>query len=342
MAWWTPCPTAASPCQPSRAAKPDPGSAGLPGYQRPTDHTFRMDPIADSDHRGLEDTGIDPRAERAERRGGPLGGCRSGRVPWTAWAGFGSSWLSAPDSYWRRRFLILASGLAVLCMITWGVSDLLGPAQPIGEAGAAQAANKRLTLPPAAYGPPSTPSPGAAASSTVPPTPILDTASTSGTAGPVPAGSASATLASPGQSPSAAGIAPGQCPPASIVLSLFSAQPKYSPAQQPRFTVYVVSTAPGTCRLPYQPPFAHVIVTRNGEVVWDSASCPATGVTSDAPQKMPLSEGVPKVTSLSWNRKATSPGCAGSLPAGASGTFDVVAMAGGKSSPVAAITLTRK
>jgi hypothetical protein len=310
-----------------------------------------MESIADSEHRALGETGIDPRAERAERGGGPLGGRRSGRVPWTAWAGFGGSWLSAPDSYWRRRFLILASGLAVLCLITWGVSDLLGPAklgpaQPIGRAGAAQAANNRLTLPPAAYGPPSTPSATPSASTGVSPTPILGTASASGAAargpaGPVPASSASATLASPGQSPSA-GIARGQCPSGSIVLSLFSAQPKYSPAQQPRFTVYVVSTAPGTCQLPYQPPFAHVIVTRNGEVVWDSVSCPATDGSGGAPQKMTLTEGVPKVTSLSWNRKATSPGCAGSLPAGASGTVDVVAMAGGKSSPVRTITLTRK
>jgi hypothetical protein len=294
-----------------------------------------MESIADSDHRAVGDTGIDPPAERANRGGGPLegplGGRRSRRVPWTAWAGFGGSWLSAPDSYWRRRFLILASGLAVLCLITWGVSDLLGPAQPIGRAGAAHAADNRLTLPPAAYGPPSTPSPAASsASSAVSLTPIPGTASAS-----------ASTLASPGQSPSA-GIAPGQCATASIVLSLFSAQPKYSPAQQPRFTVYVVSTAPGTCQLPYQPPFAHVIVTRNGQVVWDSASCPAAGGTGGAPQKMPLTEGVPKVTSLSWNRKATSPGCAGFLPAGASGTFDVVAMADGKSSPVRAITLTGK
>jgi hypothetical protein len=123
------------------------------------------------------------------------------------------------------------------------------------------------------------------------------------------------------------------------VLSLFSAEPKYGPSQQPRFTVYVVSTAPGSCRLSYMPPFAHVIVTRSGEVVWDSASCAPAG---GAAQQVPLTEGVPKVTTLSWNRKATSPGCAGSLPSGASGTLDAVAMAGGKSSPVRTITLARK
>src|SRR5947207_3682438 len=250
-----------------------------------------MESIADSDHRAVEDTGLDPRAGRAERGGGPVGRHRSRRVPWTAWAGFGGSWLSAPDSYWRRRFLILASGLAVLCLITWGVSDLLGPAQPIGRGGAAQAASNRLTLPPAAYGPPSPPAPA------IPSAPAPATPSAAGVVSPAPMpGTASASGA-------AASVPAGQCPSASIVLSLFSAQPKYSPAQQPRFTVYVVSTAPGTCQLPYQPPFAHVIVTRNGEVVWDSASCPAPGTpggAGGAALKLPLTEGVPKVTSLSW------------------------------------------
>jgi hypothetical protein len=129
---------------------------------------------------------------------------------------------------------------------------------------------------------------------------------------------------------------------------LFSPQPQYGPGQQPQFTVYVVSTAPGTCQLSYLPPFAQVIVTRNGEVVWDSASCAivggaagatAGGAGGDAAQQMLLTEGVPKVTTLSWNRKASGQGCAGSLAPGASGTFNAVAIADGRSSPVRTITL---
>jgi hypothetical protein len=315
-----------------------------------------MDSIADSDRQAIEDAALDPRAERGGHGGRTPGARPSERIPWTAWAGFGSNWLSAPDSYWRRRFIILAGGLAVLCLITWAMSALLGPAKPIERSGAAQAANNRMTLPPAAYGLPSTPSPvtpsaGIQSSGTPSPTPTPGVSapaipSASGPGASVPATPASATPALVGPSPSVAS-AQGQCRPASIVLSLFSPQPKYGPSQQPRFTVYVVSTAPGTCQLSYLPPFAHVIVTRKGEVIWDSASCaPAAGAAGatagGTAQQMPLTEGVPKVTTLSWNRKATIPGCAGSLPSGASGTFDAVAMAGGKSSPVRTITLTRK
>ena len=44
---------------------------------------------------------------------------------------------------------------------------------------------------------------------------------------------------------------------------------------------------------------------------------------------------------ISWNRKAAKPaGCAGTLPAGATGTFDAVAMTAGQSSPVSAFKLT--
>jgi len=45
---------------------------------------------------------------------------------------------------------------------------------------------------------------------------------------------------------------------------------------------------------------------------------------------------VPQLLAVTWNRKASGPaGCAGSLPAGDTGTFDAVAMrTGGQSSPV--------
>ena len=52
--------------------------------------------------------------------------------------------------------------------------------------------------------------------------------------------------------------------------------------------------------------------------------------------------GVPQVLSLTWNRQASGPsGCAGTLPAGTSGTFDAVALTDGQSSPVRSFTLSR-
>jgi hypothetical protein len=50
--------------------------------------------------------------------------------------------------------------------------------------------------------------------------------------------------------------------------------------------------------------------------------------------------GVPQALTIRWNRQAAGPsGCAGSLAAGASGTFDAVAVAAGQSSQVRAFRL---
>jgi len=72
-------------------------------------------------------------------------------------------------------------------------------------------------------------------------------------------------------------------------------------------------------------------VTRHGRVVWDSAACKPA-----AAKPVLFSQGVPQLLAVTWNRKASGPaGCAGSLPAGDTGTFDAVAMrTGGQSSPV--------
>src|SRR5262249_26165146 len=137
------------------------------------------------------------------------------------------------------------------------------------------AAENRMTLPPAAYGPPAGPSPGTASPAQPAPSPAPGVPAVPTPALGTPDVGASASGIA-GQSPPAASAYP-QCPSASIVLSMFSTQPRYSPAEQPEFTVYAVSTAAGTCQLSYVPPFARVVVTRNGEVVWDSGSCAAVG-----------------------------------------------------------------
>ena len=81
----------------------------------------------------------------------------------------------------------------------------------------------------------------------------------------------------------------------------------------------------------------HVVVTRNGRVVWDSDSCKPPAAPS-----VRFTLGVPQVLSITWNRQAKEPaGCAGALPAGGGGTFDAVALTYGQSSPVRSFTLSR-
>ena len=232
-----------------------------------------------------------------------------------------------PGAYWRRRFFILVGGLALLALLAW-----LFPARHSGPSAGVSAAARasmaalqsRDALPAAAYGnawPVPSPKPSA-------------------TATPKPAAKASAkpttsTSPRPTASASTAGIAP--CKPADIVLSLFTGQASYSQDARPQFNVYAVSTAASQCQMAYGAGSVRVIVTRNGEVVWDSTECkPPTTKT------VRFQRGVPQLLTVSWNRRATSPsGCAGSLPAGAWGTFQAVAMITGQTSPVRTFTLLR-
>jgi hypothetical protein len=119
------------------------------------------------------------------------------------------------------------------------------------------------------------------------------------------------------------------------VLTLVTSQASYGPTAQPEFHVYAVSTASGACELPYGAGSVRVIVTRHGQVVWDSSACKAA-----AAKPVQFQLGVPQLLTVAWNRQAAgSSGCAGSLAAGATGTFDAVAQTAGQSSHVRTFTL---
>jgi len=162
----------------------------------------------------------------------------------------------------------------------------------------------------------------------------------SATATPKPAAKASAkprTSASPRPTTSASAGAIAPCKPGDIVLSLFTSQASYSQNAQPQFNAYAVSTAASQCQMAYGAGSVRVIVTKNGQVVWDSAGC-----KPPAAKTVRFQRGVPQLLTISWNRHATSPsGCAGSLPAGAWGTFQAVAMITGQTSPVRTFALLR-
>jgi hypothetical protein len=226
-----------------------------------------------------------------------------------------------PNAYWRRRFFILGGGLAVLAVLAWqftGKGPSAGTSAADGSSMAALRAGE--TLPAAAYG-----SPAAAPSLTTP-------AESPPTTPPPATPSAKQSSATASASTGAAGPS---CAPGDIVLSLFTSQASYGQAAQPQFHVYAVSTASSPCQLPYGAGSVRVVVTRHGQVVWDSSACrPA------AAKPVQFQLGVPQLLTVSWDRRATGPsGCAGSLPAGATGTFDAVAQTAGRSSHVRTFTL---
>jgi hypothetical protein len=234
----------------------------------------------------------------------------------------------APDYYWRRRFLVLAGGLTIVALITVGLSALLGPAKPLSPRGASPASLAVRDTPPVAGA-------GTATGSDSPAGDLAPGGTRSASsAGAVPSRQASSSLAS---------SRTGTCSQSAMVLSLFTAKAEYGPAEEPQFEVYAVSTAPGTCTLAFGPSSVRVVVVWHGQVLWDSAQCPLFlskhGVTATQPVR--FTQGVPQVADLSWNREARSPGCAGSVPARASGRVNAVVLAAGKSSPARPFTLLR-
>jgi hypothetical protein len=233
-----------------------------------------------------------------------------------------------PSAYWRRRFFILGGGVAVLGLCAW-IFPGGHPAAPRASA-AAQASMAALAtrgdLPAAAYG-----------SAWPSPTP-KKTAKASAAAGAShpKTGARAHPGASPSPGPTAAAPSGPRCRPSDIVLSLFTGQPSYGQGELPEFDVYAVSTSSSACTLSYGPGSVQVVVTRHGRVMWDSAACK---LSAASPARFTL--GVPQVLTITWNRRAGRPsGCAGSLPAGAWGTFDAVALADGQSSPVRSFKLS--
>jgi hypothetical protein len=133
---------------------------------------------------------------------------------------------------------------------------------------------------------------------------------------------------------SGSGTAGPRCAPGSIVLSLFTSEPAYKPAEYPHFDIYAVSTSASGCEMPFGPASTRVVVTRDGQVVWDSAACAESGHAPARADAVDFTDGVPQEVTLSWDRAASSQGCAGALTRGESGTFDAVAMADGIASKV--------
>jgi hypothetical protein len=232
-----------------------------------------------------------------------------------------------PSAYWRRRFFILGGGLAVLAVLAWQFTGK-GPSAgtPAADGSSMAALQAGETLPSAAYGSPAA-APSLTTPAEIPPTtapPVTPSAKQS-SAKPKPSASASAGAAGP------------SCAPGDIVLSLFTSQASYGQTAQPQFHVYAVSTASSPCQLPYGAGSVRVVVTRLGQVVWDSSACKPA-----AAKPVQFQLGVPQLLTVSWNRQATGPsGCAGSLAAGATGTFDAVAQTAGQSSHVSTFTLDR-
>ena len=142
-------------------------------------------------------------------------------------------------TYWRRRCIVLAVGLAILAAAAWRLSEALrvAPARTQGSSGT-HATSAR--------------SPGGR-----------------------PARAAS-SAPSPTAS-GLAGLTPAPCSLRSIVLSLSANQIHFAPGQKPAFSLTVVSTQPTACSFNLGTGHLAVVIKQGTGRIWSSADCAGGG-----------------------------------------------------------------
>lgn len=254
--------------------------------------------------------------------------------------------VATPDTYWRRRAITLALGLGLLGMLAWGFSGggAKNQVTPLPATALGTAVPGAPAASPGATGPGSsgsgTAGPGAGASSKAEPAPSASepagaprpTASgASPDATPTPSGPDRLHQPSPSPAPGSGGCAPG-----SVVLSLFTDRASYSAQQDPRFSVYAVSTTSAGCT--FSPAQLQVVVMSSDRIIWNSSDC-GRGSSHDA-RAATLARGVPVRDDVDWNRDITLPGCQVLAIAAHPGSYEVQARTATVQSPVRNFKLT--
>jgi hypothetical protein len=200
-------------------------------------------------------------------------------------------WNPQAAVYWRRRIVALMIGLAILSLIVWAFTGAIGGSGSAGGTGSARSTASQQQ--------------------------DLGGGGQRGAAAP----SAGAGHGSHGQGPAGQ---QGSCRHGAVVLSLFTAQENYGVGEFPQFSVDVVGTGRQTCA--FNVGASHVaLIIRSGSVrVWNSADC----VQGAGDLVTDLQRGVPTVLPISWNRRASVPGCHGHASRMPAGTYTATAADG--------------
>ena len=234
-------------------------------------------------------------------------------------------------TYWRRRFITLAVGLAVLGAASWGLSQALR-VHPAGKSstGALRGSGKGTA--------PRAGNPAAGGSQ------HRGAGSQGGTG---PGGShgrsGPGTVTRPGAAPKPtattsgfAGFKPAFCSWHAIVLSLSASQVHFGSGQQPAFSLSVVSTQPTDCSFNVGSGHLAVVIKEGPARIWSSSDC----VNGTGSLVTALRRGVPTVVSVDWNRRTSSPGCSGPARVVPAGTYTAYAVEGSIVSPPVTLRLS--
>jgi len=252
-----------------------------------------------------------------------------GSAPTGAVAGTAGVPAAPAVTYWRRRFVVLAVGLAGFAAAAWGLSEALrvqpGPGAAIGQHAAVPG---RDGGPGGNVGGPA----GQQRGVTAPGGTSRGGHGVGGSRSSRAAGPGAAAGSRPRAKPSARGFGgfkPAFCSWHSIVLSLSAAQVNFGPGQEPDFSLSVVSTQPADCSFNVGPGHLALVIKEGTATIWSSADCASgTGNLVTA-----LRRGVPTVVSIGWARKTSSPGCTGPVREVPSGRYTGYAVDGSIVSP---------
>jgi hypothetical protein len=214
-----------------------------------------------------------------------------------------------PDIFWRRRVIALAAGIAILGLLAWAVSGVVGGGNAARQgAGAGQAS--KSAAPAAPSGTPS--SAPASAQATPSPSPS-----------PTPTHKTVPHKTVPHKTVTTAHTGSG-CPAADVVISLSAAEYSYSARMLPEFEVAIVSTAARPCTFDVGTKSLQLVIKSGPARVWGSADCTADpGSHSTA-----LARGVPTLLHISWDRKTSVPGCRLAPTVAGPGTYTATANSG--------------
>jgi hypothetical protein len=211
--------------------------------------------------------------------------------------------LVSPATYWRRRVVVLAVGVAVLGLPVWAVNRALGGSQAPGQGSPRSSAGHAAS-----------PSPGSRAERGHWRAATREAADLG-----------TRPRARPSASPSSASR-PGRqtCAGGAVRLTIRSARHRYGPGERVTFVVGAVSTRSRPCRVDLGSKFTSVVVGSGDTPLWDSSSC----LRGTGSQVVMLRRGAPSYLKVTWDRTTSLSGCSGRGTAARAGTYTATAFNG--------------
>jgi hypothetical protein len=225
--------------------------------------------------------------------------------------------LVSPATYWRRRVVVLAVGVAVLGLPIWAVNKALGGSQAPGQGSPAASAGHAAR-----------PSPRARAERGHWQAPTRETADL---------GAGPRARPSAGTSP---GARPGRetCARGAVLLTIRAARHRYGPGDQVIFVVGAVSAKSRPCRIDLGARFTSVVVASGGTPLWDSSSC----LRGAGSQVVMVRRGAPAFLKVTWDQRTSLSGCPAKGTAVRAGAYTAAAFNGQLRSQATTFVLSRR